>query len=613
MVAREPHYIRNSKFTRGRPDAVAREVEKTVIFTENVTATAKLTRLNLPAAIEEYSSLVERLVFCPFVDWGTEHYLFDSDPCSILQSLSLLRELAPDSEMLASVCLNRDYSRFKNGRQPTAAEVEWQVLAALAAGYDGIAWRGSFKSTIDRQVSALEHHLKPWLKDLAAAEIVSGIAQSNVNVFTLVNDERIYCIVLNPWLWNLDPHGMVILPEKKECIPFEVSLELPQGYEQATVIPVYGGQVDSFQQVPLKVNGAFYGGGILFRIEKNMNSEGRESAALNDFEEVFARIERRVETDFLTNSLHLPSNVAPFYCLSAYNCYFLLRDLHAQAVMDDSLALWENGKNALQKKLLRTLTAVQDDEEESWREILEFYAVFDFAEIKDSDWVQGNSEQLIKRVNAVFESEENSGIRRIFEDLSIMLSRSSTAYSFHRFTTSPDEPRLLDYYFQKACSLAEQSQFQEALLCLTAAQEATVNAEDKIAAVEKIAAILGIMGHAGKAASELEELLSQFPESTRRGKWEATRLHCLYEAELYEQLTEEIDHKLNLPEYALIRSHLLWLGWNACRKIDKHQQAQVLAELFLNEFPHDKRAALIAKLLPETSDTQYRIKMICSE
>jgi hypothetical protein len=175
------------------------------------TSTIWLCRTHTIPSVRQFSPLVQRVVLNPFLfDLFSDRPTATADtdvwpgfnhPC--LNGLRELREAAGQTTLVACVDLQGDKSIFGR-RGPTFEELEWEVYAAVGAGFKGIAWRGERTvAPSPTKLAQLESGLRRYGPQLAAARSVRwAIPPGDLPLAMLASDDRLFVILLDPKFLN---------------------------------------------------------------------------------------------------------------------------------------------------------------------------------------------------------------------------------------------------------------------------------------------------------------------------------------------------------------------------------------------------------------------------
>jgi len=253
-------------------------------------ATIWVCRANPGETILRFGPLVDRIIVNPTVTGlsiaqttGGPFWAGAKHP--VLVGLCELRRTAGDRQLLACVDLNGEPTLFR-GRKPTFDEIEWQVLAAVGGGYEGLVWRGDPDSAPSAgRLKQLCTNLRTQAADVAGARPVAWAQASGGDLFSAVcSESKLFLVVLSAEY--LDVRGRrasespVPLPLESPEHAGEILLAPPPEVEILSASTLSGKPVSLTRQGDrTSLQYRFRGGGDLIICTMEKRTRTRDSAA----------------------------------------------------------------------------------------------------------------------------------------------------------------------------------------------------------------------------------------------------------------------------------------------------------------------------------------------
>lgn len=249
--------------------------KKLADFPADRQSTIVVCRSDQSRTVKRFASKVDRIVVNPFLTFNESELAPEADPAvwpksehMILRRLRQLRAEGGDSSLLAIIDLQGEKSLFGT-RRPSFEEVEWQVLAAVGAGFQGIVWRPQRDNVFEGRLARLEASLNAHAKSLSTARPVpwARARDKSQPVSALRSGDRLFVVLLNPTFMNPAKRGAVEsstveLPLDPQPVTVDVECDLPAGVRLGSATTLAGRAVRVEADGPLaRIRQRLTGGG----------------------------------------------------------------------------------------------------------------------------------------------------------------------------------------------------------------------------------------------------------------------------------------------------------------------------------------------------------------
>jgi hypothetical protein len=222
------------------------------------------------------AGLADRIYVDPFIDLsdrGPEpgESVWPQTNHAILNYLRAVRRAAGSTPLVACVDVGGEPKLFNGKGKAIFDEVEWLVLSAVGAGFQGIAWRGnSQESPFRDRLQILQRNLLARAEDLGSGEPVpwASATESPVQVSALRTPAGIVVVLLNPDLMVPGDAGACALPREGRAHSGIVSVSLPAELQPRQAVRLDGAGV-AVSPIPggVRMPFRFAGGGTALFLE----------------------------------------------------------------------------------------------------------------------------------------------------------------------------------------------------------------------------------------------------------------------------------------------------------------------------------------------------------